>query len=144
MIEMLVILLRTAGTGLILLAFLHIPISRKLLWAEDAKKMSPVNASVFHVHTFFICLVLVMMGLPSLAAPHIFLERSAAGMWLCASFAAFWLIRLYFQWLVYHPSLWENKPIETAVHGCFTVIWTGLTALYAVCGLLQAGWLTPR
>src|SRR5882672_2484336 len=58
------ILLRVAGAGLILLAGLHLSIGRHLNWCEDAARLSPVNAAIFHVHTFFICFVLVMMGLP--------------------------------------------------------------------------------
>ena len=62
--DALTILLRVAGAGLILLAGLHLPIGRHLKWREEAARLSPVNASIFHVHTFFICFVLVMMGLP--------------------------------------------------------------------------------
>jgi len=75
MVDTLTVLLRIAGAGLILLAFLHIPIARQLQWREDAKRMSPPNTAIFHVHAFFICVVLVIMGLPSLFEPHIFLVR---------------------------------------------------------------------
>ena len=50
------ILLRIAGAGLVMLAFLHIPIGRKLRWREDGRNLSPENEQVFHVHTFFVCL----------------------------------------------------------------------------------------
>lgn len=136
-------LLRIAGVGLILLALLHVPIGKRLKWREDAARLSPVNASIFHVHTFFICLVLVMMGLPSMIDPWIFLDRSAAGAWLTWSISIFWAVRLYFQWFVYQGSLWRGKRLETAVHWWFTLVWAGLAALYGICGLWQVGWL-PR
>lgn len=82
MTETLALLLQVAGAGLILLAVLHVPIGKRLNWQEEAARLSPVNASIFNVHTFFICLVLVMMGLPSLIDPRIFLDQSAAGAWL--------------------------------------------------------------
>lgn len=141
MIETLTLLLRFAGSGLILLAASHIPIGRHLKWGEDAKSLSPVNQSVFHVHTIFICVVLVMMGLPCLLEPRVFLDASRAGSWLAWSFAAFWGLRLYFQWFVYKTDLWSGKQLETAVHWCFTFIWTGLAALFALCGMWQAGWI---
>lgn len=141
MMEILTILLRIAGAGLILLAILHVPIGRQLKWNEDAGRMTPVNASIFHVHTFFICVVLVMMGLPSLLEPRIFLDESRAGAWLAWSISAFWAIRLYFQWFVYKADFWRGKRLETAVHFWFTLVWAGLTALFATCGLLQAGYL---
>lgn len=144
MTETLALLLQVAGAGLILLAVLHVPIGKRLNWQEDAARLSPVNASIFHVHTFFICLVLVMMGLPSLIDPRIFLDQSAAGAWLAWSISAFWAVRLYFQWFVYQDNLWRGKRLETAVHWWFTFVWAALTGLYGACGLWQSGWLVTR
>lgn len=144
MIEILSLLLRIAGAGLILLAILHVPIGKQLKWGQDVKRLTPVNASIFHVHTFFICLVLVMMGLPSLVDPKIFLEKSRAGNWLAWSIASFWAIRLYFQWFVYQADLWRGKRLETAVHWWFTFVWLGLATLFTACGMWQAGWLVSH
>lgn len=141
MTDLLALLLRIAGTGLILLAVLHIPIGRRLGWREDGKRLSPANEAIFHVHTFFICLVLVLMGLPCLLEPSIFLVPGRAAAWIAWSFAAFWGCRLHFQWFVYPAALWRGKRLETALHAGFTVIWLALTALFAACGALQAGWL---
>lgn len=141
MIDTLRFLLRVAGAGLVLLAALHLPIGRHLKWIEDAKKLSPANRSVFHVHTIFICVMLVMMALPCLLEPDIFLTASPAGSWLTWSLAAFWGLRLHFQWFVYQADLWRGKPLETVVHWWFTFIWVGLTALFALCGMCQAGWI---
>jgi hypothetical protein len=140
MIEILTILLRIAGAGLILLAVLHVPIGKHLKWSEEAKRMSPVNVSIFHVHTFFICLVLVLMGLPCLLEPEIFIKLSPAGLWLTWSLTFFWAIRLYFQCFVYRASLWRGKLMETVLHAWFTLVWAGLSALFGTCGLLQIGW----
>lgn len=140
MMGTLTLLLQIAGAGLLLLAVLHIPISKQLKWREDTKQLTPMNATVFHVHTFFICVVLVMMGLPCLLEPRIFLDPSAAGCWLAWSVAGFWALRLYFQWFVYQPELWRGKRLETVVHYWFTLVWSALTALFAACGLVQSGW----
>lgn len=139
--ETLTMLLRVAGAGLILLTVLHVPIGRHLKWREEAARLSPVNASIFRVHTFFICLVLVMMGLPCLSDPAVFLERSRAGAWLAWSFSAFWAIRLFFQWFVYPRDLWRGKRMETIVHAWFTIVWLSLAVLFAICGAWQADWL---
>lgn len=135
------ILLRAAGAGLIVLAVLHVPMSRRLKWRDDGARMSPVNASIFRVHTFFICFVLVMMGLPCLLDPGIFLVKARAGAWLAWSFAGFWLLRFYFQLFVYPANLWRGKRVETALHAWFTLVWLALAALFAVCGMWQCGWL---
>jgi len=141
MIEILTLLLRVAGAGLILLAALHVPMGRHLKWREEGTRLSPVNASIFRVHTFFICLILVMMGLPCLLDPSVFLESSRAGVWLAWSFSAFWTTRLFFQWFVYPRELWRGKRKETVVHVWFTIFWASLAALFALCGIWQRGWL---
>ena len=138
--EILTSLLRIAGTGLILLAFLHIPIGKKLGWREDARKLSPVNEQVFHVHTFFLCLIIILMGLPCLFMPAIFLEKSFAGLWVSASFAVFWAMRLFFQFFVYRSDLWRGKRLETFVHYLFAMIWFSLATLFGASVAIQLGW----
>ena len=140
MIETLSLFLRIAGAGLILLAALHVPIGRHLKWREEAARLSLVNASVFRVHTFFICFLLLMMGLPCLLEPLVFLERSRAGTWLAWTYSAFWTTRLFFQWYVYPRELWRGKRTETLMHAWLTIVWAALAALFAICGLWQRGW----
>lgn len=141
--EWLPMLLRLAGGGLFLLALVHIPIARQLRWREEAARMSPANASIFHVHAFFICVVLVMMALPCLFDPMLFLERSRAGAWMAFSFAGFWAIRLYCQWFVYPAALWRGRRLETFLHCWFTLVWLALVLLFGTCAAVQAGWLWP-
>jgi hypothetical protein len=141
MIETLNILVRVAGTILILLAGLHVPIGRHLKWREESARLSPANAAIFHAHTFFICVVLVMMGLPCLLEPSVFLEKSRAGAWLAWSFAAFWTTRLFVQWFVFPKILWRGKRMETVAHIGFSILWMALSALFTLCGIWQAGWL---
>ncbi len=141
MMETLPLLLRIAGAGLILLAVVHVPISRKLMWREHAARMSAENAAIFHVHAFFICVVLVMMGLPGLIEPAVFLEKSRAAAWASWSICGFWLLRLYCQWFVYGSNLWRGKRFETFMHFWFTGVWLALVLVFGACGVLQAGWL---
>jgi hypothetical protein len=141
MIELLPPLLRIAGAGMIVLALAHIQMSRVLRWREDAALMPLSSESVFHVHTFFVCATLVLMGLPAVLAPHVFIERTAAGTWLAWSFSVFWSLRLIVQWFVFPRALWRGKVLETRMHYMFTVVWLGLTTLFAVCGLVQSGHL---
>jgi hypothetical protein len=139
MIELLEPLLRVAGAGLILLALAHIPMGVHLKWKEDAVRMSDANASIFHVHTLFICVGLVLMGLPALLAPQLFLVRTLAGAWMTSSIAVFWALRSFVQWFVYPSSLWRGKRLETALHIGFSFVWLGLTVLFAACALVQLG-----
>lgn len=141
MIDILSLTLRLAGAGLILLAVSHIQIAKHLKWREEAARLEPVNASIFRVHTFFICLILVLMGLPSLFDPWVFIEPSRAGGWMTSSFAIFWAIRLYFQWFVYPADLWRGKRMETFAHWSFSFFWAFLVAVFGACACWQFGWI---
>ncbi|MGJ8632776.1 MAG: hypothetical protein ACSHX7_02570 [Luteolibacter sp.] len=142
MSEFLTLLLRVAGAGLILLAVLHVPIGRRLKWGEDGKNMTAVNEQIFHVHTFFVCVVLVMMGLPCLLMPRVFLELSDAGLWMAGSLAVFWGVRLFCQFFVYKADLWRGKRLETWLHCWFSFVWFSLAALFILCFCFQMGWVS--
>src|SRR5690606_24106257 len=123
MIDSLPILLRIGGAGLLALALLHLPIAKRLKWKEEAARMSELNAAVFHVHTFFICLVVVAMALPMLLDPQVFLIPSRAARWGTWALTVFWACRLICQWTVYRPSWWRGRRFETAMHWWFTCVW---------------------
>ena len=139
--ELLTFLLRLAGGGLLLLAVLHIPIGRVLKWREDGRRLSAENEQIFHVHTFFICLAIVLMGLPCLLMPAVFLEKSDAGLWLAGSLSVFWAVRLHFQFFVYRSDLWRGRKRETILHWWFAVVWLSLAVLFASCAAFQLGWI---
>lgn len=141
MIEILSPILRIAGAGLVIQAFAHIHLQKRLNWTEEAARMSPFNAAVFHVHTFFICLVLVMMGLPLAIDPGLLLEKSKIGAWATWSLCVFWGCRLWCQWFTYDPAWWKGQRFETAMHWVFTGVWLALTVIFGLCGAIQAGWL---
>ena len=132
--------LRIAGATLLILAALHWPISRRLKWNQESLLLSPVNAAIFRVHAFFIFLILVLMGVPCIADPRVFLETNRAGGWLAWTFAVFWTARLWVQWFIFPRALWVGKRFETRVHFTFTAIWIFLAALFVICGARQAAW----
>ncbi|MCB1132483.1 MAG: hypothetical protein KDN05_15255 [Verrucomicrobiae bacterium] len=132
-------LIHLAGAGLLALALLHLPIARRLRWREEAARMSEVNASIFHVHTFFLVLILIAMGLPALLEPSVFLERTRAGLWATSSITVFWLCRLVAQWTVYRQRWWKGRPLETTVHWVFTCVWLALVLLFGACAMRQFG-----
>ena len=133
---------RIAGIGLILLALVHVPIGKRLEWKEQGALPTPENESIFHVHTFFICMTLLLMGLPACLAPEVYLEKSGMARWRSWSFCSFWLIRLYCQWFVYRPHLWRGKRPETGIHYLFTGLWLALAIVFGLCGAVQSGCLS--
>src|SRR5450755_2812344 len=71
-----VVLLRAAGVSLIVLSLFHAVLWRALDWDQEVERLSPLNARVFLVHTFFIAFVLAALGLLSLIKPHLLLLPS--------------------------------------------------------------------
>lgn len=142
MSEFLAPVLRLIGVCLILQSFAHIHLHKRLKWGEEAARMSPFNAAVFHVHTFFICLVLVMMGLPLAIDPGLLLEKSKIGAWAAWSLCVFWGCRLWCQWFTYNPAWWKGQRFEISMHWVFTGVWLALTVIFGLCGAIQAGWIS--
>lgn len=137
MIPILTLLIQIAGIGLLVLCLAHVPIGKMLKWRVDCGKLDPVNEQVFHVHTFFICLTILLMALPCIIAPQIFVEKSLPGAWISGSFTLFWAARLYFQFFVYRSDLWRGKRLETFVHVLFALTWLALAGLFGVCLAIQ-------
>jgi hypothetical protein len=126
----LLICLRIVGILLIALALVHLDFPRRFHWAEELSRLSPLNRQVFVVHTFFIALVVAMMGVLSALFPHLLLERSGLARVVLAGLASFWAIRLVFQWFVYDKSLWKGQRFNTLIHFVFTGLWSFFSGVY--------------
>lgn len=122
--------LRIAGGLQLALALLHLAFPRRFQWKEELARLSPLNRQIFLVHTFFICVVLVLIGALSLFAPGALLEPTRLSRLVLGGFAAFWGLRLLCQWFVYDPALWRGQALNTAVHILFSLLWLYLTAVY--------------
>jgi hypothetical protein len=125
--------LRAAGALQILLALLHLGFPRRFQWHTELARLSLLNRQMFAVHTFFVCVVLVLFGVPSLVDPRALLEPSRLSRWVLGGITSFWLLRLGCQWFVYDPALWRGKRFETVMHALFTVLWCYLVAVYGGC-----------
>lgn len=124
--------LQLCGAALLLLCLLHFVFPRRFRWGEDLAQLTLLNRQIFYVHTFFVGLVLVMMGLPLVIEPQSWLERTRAGQWVAGGFTIFWGLRLFIQWFGYSSTLWRGKPFETLVHLAFTLLWSYLTLIGAL------------
>lgn len=125
--------LRLTGTILLALCLLHLTFPRRFDWPRELGQLSLLNRQMFYVHTFFVCLVVAMMGLLCLLWPQELMRPSPLGRLLAAGLMLFWQIRLAVQLWVYDSSLWRGKAFETTVHIVFLGLWTYLTAVF--------GWL---
>ncbi len=121
--------LKLIGFLLIGLAFIHAIFPTYFHWKQELSSLSLVNRQLMYVHTFFIALVVLGMGILLIASTDDMIGTKL-GQGLALGFGVFWGIRLIFQFLVYSPQLWRGKPFETFVHVAFSLLWTYFTVVF--------------
>ncbi|KAA9339343.1 hypothetical protein F0P96_01580 [Hymenobacter busanensis] len=121
--------IRVAGGLMVGLALLHVGFPRYFEWAGELQPLRLINRQMMYVHTLFIGLAVLLMGLLCIGyAPE--LVRTPLGRVVTLGFGIFWLVRLVVQFFVYSTELWRGKRFETVVHIIFSLLWTYLTGLF--------------
>lgn len=121
--------LRLIGFVLIILALLHAGFARYFGWRRDLAPLSLINREMMYVHTFFVALTVLLMGLLCLtSAPE--LVGTLLGRRLALGIGLFWLARLLIQFFGYSARLWRGKRFETGVHVVFVAFWGYLSAVF--------------
>ncbi|CAN5335115.1 hypothetical protein BH09BAC5_BH09BAC5_28110 [soil metagenome] len=114
--------LEIIGSLLLLLAFFHIPFPKKFEWKKELASLSLLNRQMLYVHTFFIALVVFLMGLFCLVSAKEIVETTI-GRRVALGFGIFWLARLIIQFFGYSSDLWKGKTFETSIHIIFSIFW---------------------
>lgn len=131
--------LRAVGGSLIVLSLAHGVIGKALDWPAEAARMSPLNARVFHVHSFFVAYILMLLGLLSLVRPELLLIPSDLGTLLVGGIVVFWLLRLGMQPLVFDAFMragWTRSPI---IRGGSVLLWVTYVGVYGLALVVQLG-----
>jgi hypothetical protein len=117
------------GILLIVLSFIHLFFPKYFNWKEELKPLSLINRQMMMVHTFFIALVVFLMGLLCLtSAPE--LLGTKFGKTISLGLGVFWTIRLFIQFFGYSVDLWRGKIYETVMHILFSLLWTYLSVVF--------------
>ncbi len=111
------------GLILIGLALVHVIFPKYFNWKKELQFLSLINRQMMMVHTFFIALVVFMMGLLCFSSATELIETNL-GRKISLGLGVFWLIRLFIQFFVYSSKLWKGKKFETLVHIIFALLWT--------------------
>lgn len=122
--------LQIIGISLIALAAMHVFFPSRFRWREELSTLSLLNRQIFYVHTFFICLGLVLTGLLCFSQSAALLEVTAVNRTIHLFLGIFWLIRLIAQLFVYDRSHWLGKPLETFAHVTFSGFWSYLASVH--------------
>lgn len=121
--------LKITGVLLIALAFVHSAFPKYFNWNEELKVLSLVNRQLMKVHTFFIALTLLLMGVLCLTSSAE-LTATNLGKKIALGLGVFWTVRLFIQFFGYSSDLWKGKKFETMMHLAFSLLWTYFTFIF--------------
>jgi hypothetical protein len=124
--------LKIIGWLLILLAFIHVIFPRYFNWKTDLAPLSLINREMMYVHTFFVALVVFLMGILCVTCSTEIVE-TALGKKLALGLCVFWTIRFFIQFFGYSAELWKGKRFETVVHVLFSGIWAYISVVFFLC-----------
>ena len=121
--------LKIIGLILMGLALLHAIFPKYFQWQLELQSLSLINRQIMYVHTFFIALIVFLMGFLCLSsAPEI--VATTFGRKISLGLGFFWLCRLLIQFFGYSPALWRGKTFETIVHIVFSLLWAYLSVVF--------------
>jgi len=123
--------IRIAGIILISLSLVHIIFPKYFNWKQELESLSLINKQMMIVHTFFVALFVLLMGVLCLVSTKELIETNL-GKTISLGFAIFWTIRLYIQFFGYSSSLWKGKRFETIVHILFSVLWLYFSLVFGM------------
>lgn len=121
--------LKIIGFILMVLAVVHAVFPKYFDWKTELASLNLINRQLMYVHTFFIALMVFLMGLLCFLSSDD-IVHTKLGQKIALGMAVFWFTRLFFQFFVYSSSLWKGKLFETIVHIAFTVLWSYLSVVF--------------
>ena len=121
--------LKIIGILLIALALIHIIFPKYFKWKTELRSLSLINRQMVYVHSFFIALVVFLMGLLCLISANE-IVNTTLGKRISLGLGIFWLARLFIQLFGYSSKLWKGKSLETSIHIVFSFFWAYLTLVF--------------
>lgn len=121
--------LKIIGVLLIALALVHMIFPKYFNWKTELSSLSLINRQMMTVHTFFIAVLVFLMGILCLTSPDELISTSL-GKKISFGLGIFWTIRLFVQFFGYSPELWKGKTFETAVHVLFIFMWAYFSFIF--------------
>jgi len=121
--------IRIIGWLLIIISWLHLFFPKYFEWKRECSSMSQINRQMFYVHSYFIALTLLLMGILCLTSASDLLNTTL-GKRICLGLGVFWSVRLVVQFVGYSSKLWRGKRLETSIHILFSLFWIYLSTIF--------------
>ena len=121
--------IKIIGVLLIALALLHMIFPKYFNWEKELKSLSLINRQMMTIHTFFIALVVFLMGLLCLTSSTDLIDTTL-GKRISLGLGIFWAARLFIQFFGYSSALWKGRKFQTTMHILFSLLWIYLTIIF--------------
>jgi len=126
-----VLQLEITGLLLIALSCLHVIFPKRFKWKDELPVLSLINRQIFYVHTFFIALMLLLLGALCISSAEEIIN-TPLGHRLAFGLFVFWSVRLVVQFFVYSNKLWKGKKLETTIHVIFSLLWAYFSVIFFI------------
>jgi hypothetical protein len=123
--------LKIIGILLIILAVIHVAFPKYFNWKEELKPLSIINKQLMYVHSFFIALGILLIGILCITSSND-LVGTIFGKRICLGLGIFWTSRLIIQFFGYSSKLWKGKTFETSIHVIFSIFWIYLSVIFTL------------
>jgi hypothetical protein len=124
--------LRLVGVSLVLLGLAHVAMPRALAWSKQFGALDPLNRRIMYVHTLFIGLTCVLLGLAPLALTAELLSPAPMSTAVLVAECGFWTARWCVQFTAFPPALWRHSRLHFAGYLGLSLLWTWIVAVFAV------------
>ena len=125
-----------AAVGQGLIALINLFLVRLLHWERDVERMPLLVRQVFHVHGWFISVILVTFAtLTWRFADDFAIGCNPLAAWLAGCIAAFWGLRTVMQVAYYSREHWRGQPVRILIHVILLLVYGGFTATYALAAM---------
>ena len=123
--------LKFAGLALMLLGIAHAFFGPRFNWKQEFERVSLLNRQIFYVHTFFIALVVTLLGVLAFFYTTVLLEPTQLARVVLCGIVIFWGCRLAAQFFVYDASLWKGDRFNTRMHILLSLLWLYLVGVFS-------------
>lgn len=123
--------LNIIGVSCIVLSLIHLAFPAYFNWKQELSVVSLINRQLMYVHTFFVALVVFLMGLLCLTSSTALIETQLGNRFAFGLFV-FWGLRLLVQFFIYSPKLWRGKRKETTIHVLFSLLWAYFSSVFFI------------
>lgn len=117
------------GWLLVILAFIHVFFPGYFKWKDELSGLSLINRDMMRMHTFFIALIVLLMGLLCITSAEE-LQHNPLGRKIALGLGIFWFIRWLVQFFGYSSLNWKGKRFETSIHILFVLLWGYVSVVF--------------